>query len=151
MDQNGAQNQTWHLINLLNMWSVSYTWQQHQQITSVGSEIKTRLHLVKSYHHLIPWNKVLPEKLSCHQLAKKFHAFCGPRMFMMMFKTACSLFLSWARSIQHMLSHLSGALAQLQNATNKSTYTKSHATLFLSISSQSTCFHSNCKQSSVLL
>jgi hypothetical protein len=149
--QNEAQNQTWQLINLWKMWSVSYTCEQRQQITRDGSEIKSRLHLVKSCHHLIPWNKVLPEKLSCPQLAKKFHVFYGIWMFVMMFKTACSLSLSWARSIQHILFHLSGALAQMQKVTIMGTNTKSHATLVLSISSQSTLFHSNCKQSSVLL
>ena len=149
--QNAAQNQTWQLINPLKMWSVSYTWQQHQQITSVGSKIKSRLHLVKSCHHSVPWNKVLPDKLSCPQLAERFHAFCGTWTFMMMFRTACSLSLSWARSIQHMFSPLSGALAQLQKATITSTYTKTHTVLVLPISSQPTCSHSNCKQSSVLL
>jgi hypothetical protein len=43
---------------------------------------------------LTPWSRVLPEKLTCPQLLKKFPAFCGSNEFITAFKTACHLSLS---------------------------------------------------------
>jgi len=54
---------------------------------------------------LIPWSRVLLEKLTGSQLLKKFHAFYGTRRFITAFTKAHHLSLSWARSIQSMPHH----------------------------------------------
>jgi hypothetical protein len=51
----------------------------------------------KEANYLIPWNKVLPEKLTGPQLVKKFLAFYGTRRFVTAFTTVRHLSLSWAR------------------------------------------------------
>ena len=55
---------------------------------------------------LSPWSRVLLEKLTGSQLVKKFPAFNGNRMFIIAFRRALHLSLSWARSIQSIPSHL---------------------------------------------
>jgi hypothetical protein len=52
---------------------------------------------------LTPWSRVLPEKLKCHRLLKKFPAFYGTRRFITIYTRARHLSLSWARLIQSML------------------------------------------------
>jgi hypothetical protein len=52
---------------------------------------------------LIPWRRVLLEKLTGSQLVKKFPAFYGTRRFITAFINARHLSVSWARSIQSML------------------------------------------------
>ena len=52
-----------------------------------------------------PYSTVILEKLSDSQLVKKFHGFCGTRMFTTAFTLALHLPLSWARSVQPMLPH----------------------------------------------
>jgi len=65
---------------------------------------------------LIPWSRVLLEKLTCAQLVKKFLAFYGPRMFITAFIRACHLSLTCAISIQpipapsHFLKVYSGVI-----------------------------------------
>ena len=54
---------------------------------------------------LTPWNRVLPEKITCSPIVKKFPAFYGTRTFIIAFTSARHLSLSGARSIQSM--HLS--------------------------------------------
>ena len=54
---------------------------------------------------LIPRNKLLPEKLTGHQLLKKFPAFYGTRRFITAFTTARHLSLSWASSNQSIPPH----------------------------------------------
>ena len=49
--------------------------------------------------------RVLPEKLTSIQLVKKFPAFYGTRRFIMVFKRAHNLSLSWANSIQSISPH----------------------------------------------
>ena len=46
----------------------------------------------------------LPKKLTGYQLVKKFPAFYGTRRFITTFTTARQLSLSWARSVQSMLT-----------------------------------------------
>jgi len=55
---------------------------------------------------LTPWSRVHLEKLTGTQLVKKFPEFYGTRKFFTAFTSARQLFLSWARLIQPMLSHL---------------------------------------------
>jgi hypothetical protein len=55
---------------------------------------------------LIPWSRVLLEKLTDSKLAKKFPAFCGTRKFIIAFTSAHHLFLSLASSIQSISTHL---------------------------------------------
>jgi hypothetical protein len=55
---------------------------------------------------LTPWSRVLLDKLTCPMLIKKFITFYGAVKFLTAFTEACDLFLSWARSIQSMLPHL---------------------------------------------
>jgi hypothetical protein len=52
-----------------------------------------------------PWSRGLLEKLTVSQLVKKFHAFYGTRRFITAFTSARHMSLSWASSIQSMLSH----------------------------------------------
>ena len=54
---------------------------------------------------LIPWCRVLLEKLTGLQLVKKFTAFHGTPRFITALTTVCRLSLSWARSIQSIYSH----------------------------------------------
>jgi hypothetical protein len=51
---------------------------------------------------LIPWSRVLFEKLTGSQLVYKFPTFYGNRSFIPAFTSARHLSLSWARSIQPM-------------------------------------------------
>ena len=54
---------------------------------------------------IIPRIRVLPEKLTCPQLVKKFPSFYGSRKFITTFTSARHLSLSWATAIQSMLPH----------------------------------------------
>jgi hypothetical protein len=54
---------------------------------------------------LTPSNTVLPEKLECPKLLKKFPAFYGTRRFITVYTRARHLSLSWARSIQSTSPH----------------------------------------------
>ena len=58
------------------------------------------LHSAMITNELAPWSRVLPERLSCPQLFKKFPAFYGTRRFITAFTRARHMSLSWARSIQ---------------------------------------------------
>jgi hypothetical protein len=55
---------------------------------------------------LTPWSRILLEKLTGIQLVKKFPAIYGNRRFITPFTSARHLSLSWASSIQSILSHL---------------------------------------------
>jgi len=48
----------------------------------------------KQTNKLIPWIRVLPEKLTGPQLVKKFHAFYGTQRFITVFTSAFHLSLS---------------------------------------------------------
>ena len=61
--------------------------------------------ICKTTYLLTPWSRVLLEKLSVFQLVKKFPAFYGTRRFVTAFTSARHLSLSWASSIQSILSH----------------------------------------------
>ena len=54
---------------------------------------------------LTPWSTVLPEKLTCSHLVKKFPAFYGTLRFITTFTSARHLSLSWAISIQSIPPH----------------------------------------------
>ena len=54
---------------------------------------------------MVSWNRVILEKLTGFQLVKKFPAFYGTQRFITAFKSVRHLSLSWARSIQSILSH----------------------------------------------
>jgi hypothetical protein len=54
---------------------------------------------------LIPWSRVLLEKLTGSQLVKKFPAFCGTQKFITAFTRARHLSLPWASSIQFIPPH----------------------------------------------
>ena len=54
---------------------------------------------------LTPWSRVLFEKLTGLQLAKKFPTFCGTQRFIVTFTSALHLPLSWASSIQSIPPH----------------------------------------------
>ena len=54
---------------------------------------------------LIPWSRVLLEKLTGSQLVKKFPAFYGTRRFITAITSARYLSLSWASSIQSIPPH----------------------------------------------
>jgi len=58
-----------------------------------------------TYHVLIPWNRVLIEKLIGYHLVKKFPVFYGNRKFITAFTSARHLSLYWATSIQSVPSH----------------------------------------------
>ena len=49
---------------------------------------------------MVPWSKVLPQKLTISQIVKKLPAFYGTRRFITAVTSARHLSLSWARSIQ---------------------------------------------------
>ena len=51
------------------------------------------------------WSRVLLEKLTVSQLVKKFPAFCGTRRFIIAFTSVRHLYLTWASSIQSILSY----------------------------------------------
>ena len=55
---------------------------------------------------LTPWSRIVLEKLTGSQLVKKFPSFYETRRFITAFTSARHLSLSWATSIQSMLSHL---------------------------------------------
>jgi len=84
-----------------------------RQISSPG-EIRTRnpsrvvngisdLHSLT--HSLIPWSRILLEKLTDSQLVKKFPSFYETRRFITAFTRARHLSLSWTSSIQSMPPH----------------------------------------------
>jgi len=52
----------------------------------------------------MPWNTVLPEKLTGHQPVKKFPAFYGTWRFINTLTRTCQLSLTWGSSIQSMPS-----------------------------------------------
>jgi hypothetical protein len=54
---------------------------------------------------LIPWSRVLLEKLIVFQLVKKYPEFYWSRKFIIVFTTARHRFLTWARCIQSTPSH----------------------------------------------
>ena len=56
----------------------------------------------KLTHSLIPWSRILLEKLTEAQLVKKFPAFYGTRRFITVFTRARHLSLSWTSWIQSM-------------------------------------------------
>jgi hypothetical protein len=56
-------------------------------------------------NQLTPWSRVLPEKLKCPQLLKKFPAFYGTRKFITVYTRARHLSLSWATSTQSAPPH----------------------------------------------
>ena len=60
---------------------------------------------VYTLYLLIPWNRVLLEKLTSSQLVKKFPAFCGTQRFITTFACPLHLSLFWASLIQSMFSH----------------------------------------------
>ena len=64
--------------------------------------IRTNATTVK--HNITPWRRALPDKLTGYQLVKKFPAFYGTRRFITTFTTARQLSVSWARSVQSMLT-----------------------------------------------
>ena len=53
-------------------------------------------------NQLIPWSRVLPEKLAVPQTVKKFPKFYGTQRFTTTITSTCHLSLSWAWSIQSM-------------------------------------------------
>jgi hypothetical protein len=55
--------------------------------------------------NLTPWSRVLPQKLKCPKLLKKFHTFYGTRRFITVYPRARHLSLSWARSTQSAPPH----------------------------------------------
>jgi hypothetical protein len=81
-------------------------WAMHQPL--IHPVIKWKLNpliiccLIIINYLLTPWSRVLPEKLKCPKLLKKFPAFYGTRRFITVFTTACHLSLSWATLIQSM-------------------------------------------------
>ena len=64
-----------------------------------GFELPSSLRCLSTYL-LIPWSRVLVEKLTGFQLVKKFPAFCGTRRFITAVTSARLLSVSWASSIQ---------------------------------------------------
>jgi len=70
--------------------------------TSVGTV--NRLTYLPTYL-LIPWSRVLLERLTGSQLVKKFPAFYGTRRFITIFTSTEHIFLSWARATQSMTPH----------------------------------------------
>ena len=56
----------------------------------------------RAHYLLTAWSRVLLEKLTGSQLAKKFPAFYGTRMFITAFTSTRHLSLFWARSSQSM-------------------------------------------------
>ena len=57
-------------------------------------------------NQLIPWGRVLSEKLIIPQLIKKFPTFYGTPRFVTTFTSTCHLSLSWSWQIQSMPDHL---------------------------------------------
>ena len=62
-------------------------------------------HLFTYFYLLMPYSRVLPEKLTGFQLFKKFSTFCGTWRLITTFTSAHCLSLSWASSIQSIPSH----------------------------------------------
>jgi hypothetical protein len=54
----------------------------------------TRIYVILTQYLLTPWSRVLPEKLKCPELLKKFPAFYGTRRFITVHKRARQLSLS---------------------------------------------------------
>ena len=73
---------------------------------ALGSKLWPRGLRRELQHLSTPWNKDLLDKLACFQPVKKFPAFYGTRIFFTAIISARHLALSWARSIQFMLPHL---------------------------------------------
>ena len=65
----------------------------------------TYLTTIKAVYLLTPCSRVLLDKLTVSQLVKKFPTFYGNRRFITAFTRARQLCVSWARSIQSMLSY----------------------------------------------
>ena len=69
------------------------------------NSLVTYLHTYLLTYLLIPWSRVLLEKLTGFQLVKKFPSFYGTRRFITAFTSARHLSLSWASSLQSMSPH----------------------------------------------
>ena len=68
--------------------------------TYIHTYIYSLTHLLS--HSLIPWSRVLHEKLTGSHIVKKFAGFYGAREFITAFTSAHHLSLSWVRSTQSM-------------------------------------------------
>jgi len=77
----------------------------HKTVLFLGSLVTTITYTFTITYLLIPWIRVLLEKLTSSQLVKKFPAFYGIRRFVTAFKSACHLSLSSASSIKSMPAH----------------------------------------------
>ena len=72
----------------------------------ISSWIMTRPGIAYLHAYLlIPWSKVILNKLTCSQLVNKFAAFNGTRMFITTFTSARHLSLSWDKSVHSMHFH----------------------------------------------
>ena len=72
----------------------------------VYRQLLCHVRLTRSLSRLTAWSRVLLEKLTGSQLVKKFPAFYGTQRFIIAFRRAGHLSLSWARSVQSMPYHL---------------------------------------------
>jgi len=75
------------------------------RLTYPGSQMLYVLACLLFTYLLIPWRRVLLEKLTGSQLVQKFSAFYGTRRFITAFTRARHLSLSWASSIHSMSPH----------------------------------------------
>jgi hypothetical protein len=64
-------------------------------ITDIGLIKAIKLYVMIKVRNtkITPWSRVLPEKLTCLKLLKKFPAFYGTQGFITAFTRACHLFL----------------------------------------------------------
>ena len=83
----------------------SFLWQFTYLLTYSFTYLLTYLLACLLTYLLTPWSRVLLGKLTGLQLAKRFPAFYGTRMFITAFTSARHLSLSWASSIQYIPPH----------------------------------------------
>jgi hypothetical protein len=93
----------WQLTKTYNKYHLSHTYNLPPNDGLLICSKKVEVCYLLTYlltHSLIPWSRVLLEKLTGLQLVKKFPTFYGTQRFITTFTSSCHLSLSWASSIQ---------------------------------------------------
>ena len=78
--------------------TIHYVWPSYTLYSMC--DLPTHYTVCVTFLHTIPPTKIIAEKMKDPQLARKFPAFYGIRMFITVFTTACHLSLRCARRIQ---------------------------------------------------